>query len=1142
MAQGEITILRSELNGLLAQRNQISAEIDSVRRKAKQLKLSGDIDGANSLFSEVARLEEQYDRVNNRIGEINTQIANLERQAAQQPPTEPPAPQSAGQQAQAAQPPNPVAEPPKTVNNTGQVSTPPPVTTPTNADLPVTRSAGGVDTNTNPPIKTLAQTQATNGVNQDGQAVGFGIRTEDGSLSNLRRNPETGELYDPGGIASTSANIDPGVGATDDNPPASEEQSQIDANAKDVTTQQLIQPQPNVLDNFASYTYQVSVYLFTPAQFNAFTNSRKKLINNYYLLFQSGGAAKNIGGAQGALGTSFAAAQADLESEGIGFAPNTVLPGPNSPDAGRNPFFPNDFYIDQVTLENVVGAGGNNGSPHQTATMKFTVIEPQNITLIDRIYEAVQDLAPKDFTGKINYAAAEYLMIIRFYGYDINGKLVAGKQSPDPDNALTDTNAIVEKYIPFKINNIKWAVNGKQVSYEFDCTGAHNAIATSQRRGTIPFDIEVSGGTVKEVLGGGIQYVNNTPPTDTPGASTTATAGNDGSYDRVEAARLRRQGGGQPASPPPPPKANSAPQPTIKTIKQGLLKAMNDIQDELVKKGVYEQADRYVIKFASDAKDIENGTITKPSATKNKATAPMGQAASQNTQSSSPDKQQVDNTQRNVSVRAGTQLMQALDTIIRNSSYITNQATTIIDETTNKPVPNPKAAAENMYWFRILMSTQQLDYDKKRNDYAYEITYTICRYKLSELFSPYFPLGRFPGVHKSYPWWFTGVNTAVLDYSAEFNKAYNLTVSGSEPGKNAAVELRQKTFSSMRDVPFLHYYARSNQSSQGSDSKANELAASAAEYLYSVSDTANSKITILGDPAWITQGSVTGVDGATLNNEPFEKDGTINFDTQDVLYEVAWQRPEDYDLNTGLADPFARTLKTFGDRQPRQSVIYKARKVISEFKLGRFTQIIDAVQYTLPMGNERNKAPTAPPATPAATDNPRPPVAPAVNVPPRVPATGPGSAWVRAGGTETGGGAATGNPTLTNQTRLGNPNIRPGSLRERAAQANAARAQQYGQNGARSSPDSAGPATGTNSSGQFVPAAPGAKDTATATPPPQPPTSNGQQVGFLDRLLNRVAGQDPATGAPAAPARVGRAGQATVGNQPTKPQTSSREY
>lgn len=59
--------------------------------------------------------------------------------------------------------------------------------------------------------------------------------------------------------------------------------------------------------------------------------------------------------------------------------------------------------------------------------------------------------------------------------------------------------------------------------------------------------------------------------------------------------------------------------------------------------------------------------------------------------------------------------------------------------------------------------------------------------------------------------------------------------------------------------------------------------------------------------------------------------------------------------------------------------------------------------------------------------------------PPKADATAERNKWVEAGGTETGGGAATGNPYMTNQTRLGNPNIRPGSLRDRAARANAER-------------------------------------------------------------------------------------------------------
>ena len=82
---------------------------------------------------------------------------------------------------------------------------------------------------------------------------------------------------------------------------------------------------------------------------------------------------------------------------------------------------------------------------------------------------------------------------------------------------------------------------------------------------------------------------------------------------------------------------------------------------------------------------------------------------------------------------------------------------------------------------------------------------------------------------------------------------------------------------------------------------------------------------------------------------------------------------------------------------------------------------------------------------PASPRPPKPPATPPTAPPKadaKVETAGP-SKWVQAGGTETAGGelgAATGNPGMANQTRLGNTNIRPGSLRDRAAQANAARA------------------------------------------------------------------------------------------------------
>jgi hypothetical protein len=137
-----------------------------------------------------------------------------------------------------------------------------------------------------------------------------------------------------------------------------------------------------------------------------------------------------------------------------------------------------------------------------------------------------------------------------------------------------------------------------------------------------------------------------------------------------------------------------------------------------------------------------------------------------------------------------------------------------------------------MKWYNIVMKTTQLEYDKRRNDYAYRVTYIIEPYTLTDFNSPYFPIGNFRGVHKRYPYWFTGQNTQVLDYQASFNKLYNLTVSGPDGNSSLLNNIRKKYTSSMRDIAFYQYQARSTESAQGAEGKANELAASAAEYLY----------------------------------------------------------------------------------------------------------------------------------------------------------------------------------------------------------------------------------------------------------------------------------------------------------------------
>ena len=381
-------------------------------------------------------------------------------------------------------------------------------------------------------------------------------------------------------------------------------------------------------------------------------------------------------------------------------------------------------------------------------------------------------------------------------------------------------------------------------------------------------------------------------------------------------------------------------------------------------------ADIYEIEFGPGAEKIADARVTKPGKKVAKDfTSGAVPVSRGNTSSASPDKQGMDVTSRNFAIPAGTQLLSAIDQIIRNSSYITDQALEVIDERTNRPAPNPKANKDSGFqWYNIMMQATPLKYDPKRNDFAFRVKYVIVPYQPQDFFSQYFPVPQYRGIHKRYPYWFTGENTQVLDYQASFNKLFTVTVTGG-PGSNPLQTFRENYSSSMRDYPFVQTQARSTESDVGADGRANDVAANAAEYLYNPSDNAQAKVKILGDPAWIQQGSASGLAGnSSFSTEPFNADGTINFDAQDVLFEIAWQRPEDYSQDTGLADPYARTQTSFRDRQPIQSVIYRARKCTSYFNQGRFEQDLEGTLYWFPLPDGRNKAP-ATQASVRAVDN-----------------------------------------------------------------------------------------------------------------------------------------------------------------------------
>ena len=144
-----------------------------------------------------------------------------------------------------------------------------------------------------------------------------------------------------------------------------------------------IVPQPNVLDQYASYTYQASVYLMKPEALQQMVNSGRKTIAGCQLLFQSGGA----------------------------------------PVSGRNPYFSNDYYIDKISMTSTIVGKGSNAA-HNVNQFKMTVVEPAGITLIENLDKAVEDDLGTAGNKKQNFNAQLYLLVIRFFGYDDKGNLV----------------------------------------------------------------------------------------------------------------------------------------------------------------------------------------------------------------------------------------------------------------------------------------------------------------------------------------------------------------------------------------------------------------------------------------------------------------------------------------------------------------------------------------------------------------------------------------------------------------------------------------------------------------------------------------------------------------------------------------------
>jgi hypothetical protein len=251
-------------------------------------------------------------------------------------------------------------------------------------------------------------------------------------------------------------------------------------------------------------------------------------------------------------------------------------------------------------------------------------------------------------------------------------------------------------------------------------------------------------------------------------------------------------------------------------------------------------------------------------------------------------------------------------------------------------------------WYKISVETTPIAFDEKRGDDAYNIKYVISAYPINSMQSEYFPESKIRGRHKSYKYWFTGQNTSVLRFEQKFNSLYKNTF-------NNPKILTDSNTKNNRNTPGREYQAAvAGSSSQGAEGLTNSIGASAADYLYSPSDIAKCELTIVGDPAWLQQGeAATGISSLNYNFNPFNADGSINFDAQQIIFDLQWNPGVDYDLTgTGLANPNVSGA-------PQAIYTYVATEVTSKFSKGKFEQDIKGVQVDVLIPDAPAKTATA---------------------------------------------------------------------------------------------------------------------------------------------------------------------------------------
>jgi hypothetical protein len=670
--------------------------------------------------------------------------------------------------------------------------------------------------------------------------------------------------------------------------------------------------QPNVLHQFASYTYGLAWHMLSKTDYNRMAT--------------------------------------DPEGADPWRPSHTIIAsagkrGPQGSGFERDESFQEDFYIDNFKMDTIVGLNaGSRGS--NAIDFSFTLIEPYGMTLVDRLMQAAVRIEA------YNYMQVPYLLQIDFYGYRDDGSMV---------NLLEH-----RKYIPMRLTECKIKVSSRGAEYAVRGVPYHHQGFTDSI-GTTPANFEVTGKTLQDFF---------KPDTDESAlvktlnqresAANAAAKSNEGvKSDDVRKADSEKNADEKRAAVTGQGEGNAYSVKSYVSAYNTWQKALVDLKYQTDYNEILVEFDKLIL----EANNSKGGIIVQPQVQSSRQVAeknPKDANAQRDAIRSNAGKAtaQPDFTVGKWPVNAGTQVTELINLMMQNSDYIRSQ---MVDPTIGAE-QNAEKLKKDLSWWKIVPSIQLKKYDIKNAKWNYRVTFHVIPYTVYNRVHPNAAKSLPTGWHKEYQYIYTGQNHDIIDFQLNFdsmfytkvtiNRGKTQAAAGPQNSQNQEDNLKQDTkvnnYNTTVNVGPNPPQIQNVEGQLGASSTGNQNRDSVAQSVASVQesvyadakgDMLSVQLRVIGDPQFIKQDDLYYTPANKRFNQRRYSDTyldaeriNIGTDGGEVHAYVRFRTPVDMNDSTGLADFKEDTMNT------AFSGIYRVLSVSNQFAGGKFEQTLEMIR------------------------------------------------------------------------------------------------------------------------------------------------------------------------------------------------------